>query len=72
MAAVAKKSLSTESPPFNPRIAGGNRSPVPPLVGAKSPYRSRSTSPFRQRSGVSNSNAVAKYEFEYDGYVVVI
>mmetsp|Transcript_21197 Transcript_21197/g.35079 ORF Transcript_21197/g.35079 Transcript_21197/m.35079 type:complete len:355 (+) Transcript_21197:59-1123(+) len=71
MAAVAKSALTTESPPFKPQIAGGDRSPVPPF--RTSPYRSRSTSPFRTMSSAqSNSNAVAKYEFEHNGETIEI
>mmetsp|Transcript_30658 Transcript_30658/g.46438 ORF Transcript_30658/g.46438 Transcript_30658/m.46438 type:complete len:355 (-) Transcript_30658:1539-2603(-) len=74
----SSSSLSTESPPFNPR-GTGSRSPVPPQIirpRNNSPYRSRSTSPFNVKprtNGIpANSNAVSKYEFQHNGETVEI
>lgn len=82
MAASSKSSsstLSTESPPFNPR--GGSRgSPIPPQIirsRNNSPHRSRSASPFHSRptrtSGIpAHSNAIARYKFLHEGETVEI
>jgi CCR4-NOT transcription complex subunit 7/8 len=61
--------LSTESPPFNPRgIRGvGSQSPAPNLSNHN---RSRTASPVSNSStsgGESFSNAIAKHTFQYEG-----
>jgi len=63
-----KSSLSTDSPPFNPRgmtmtIRSGSQSPAPP----SSTNRSRTNSPISHHSSSSgevHSNAVARYTFQ--------
>lgn len=64
-AAVLKKSgssLTTDSPPFNPRImvGGGNISPGPPAPVFRA-------NPFANESDNEHSNAIPKHTFEYNG-----
>jgi len=73
MMATHKSALSTESPPFNPQRSGGVSVGSPAY---RSGSRSRSTSPHAQQItnspypveiNNSQSNAVPKYSFEYQG-----
>eukprot|EP00979_Chaetoceros_neogracilis_P006429 scaffold1308_cov246-Chaetoceros_neogracile.AAC.7 len=62
---MASSTLSTESPPFNPRAM---------TMGSQSPghNRSGSSSPLTHVSAVEgNSNAIPKHTFQYKGYVLV-
>lgn len=72
--ATHRSTLSTESPPFNPNRVGGMMGSPSGAYGAGS--RSRSTSPHPRSSSPypggdnaihSQSNAVPKYEFQYQG-----
>ena len=59
--------LSTESPPFNPRAAGSiSSNGVPGTMGGGG---SESTG---VQPDNSNSNAIAKHTFPYNGYVFVV
>ena len=66
MAAVVNRSgssLSTDSPPFNPRImVGGGNSPGPPVFRS-SPFSSVSD----KEHALAHSNAIPKDAFEYNG-----
>ena len=63
---AAAAALSTESPPFNPRLAGsiGNN-------GISGAMGGGSASAGAQPDN-SNSNAIAKHTFSYNGYVMTI
>ena len=62
---MASSTLSTESPPFNPRSIMGSQSP--------GPSRSGSSSPLTHVSAVEgNSNAIPKHTFQYKGCVQVL
>lgn len=65
-AAILKKSgsaLTTESPPFNPRLMmGGGNSPGPPVFRSN-PFASESD----KEHALSHSNVIPKHTFEYNG-----
>lgn len=66
-AAVLKKSgsssLSTDSPPFNPRImVGASSSPGPPVFRSN-PFATDTD----KEHALAHSNAIPKHTFEYNG-----
>jgi len=57
--------LSTESPPFNPRAAGSVGNGISGAMGGGSGGANVQSQPDN-----SNSNAIAKHTFPYNGYVM--